>query len=89
MNPELHLKIVTYLSKLFPDRHISVEIDCHKHVMGERKLTIEFRLYIADMIYEEFESCIDLLAYIKQLGERSEMEVLPSTLKFSDFEKGI
>jgi hypothetical protein len=89
MNPELQYKIVAILAKLFPDRRVSVSVEFVKHrdVFEKRGICEEYGLYVADTICEEFESVVDLLAYVKQLTERSEITVWPETLNYSDFER--
>lgn len=89
MNPEMHLKILQILGSIYPKKHISIEVDANRSLdlYGNAKIRMEFRLYVADSMYEEFESVVDLMKFVTDLTKRSEVEVLPVTLKFSDFKR--
>ncbi len=91
MNPETQAKLVAILVKLFPGKFVSINIDCSKHkpLFKATQIEFEFTVYVEDRIYEEFDNALDVIAYIKSLSERSELNLSPETLKFSDFERGI
>lgn len=73
MSPEMQIKIVRWLKKMFPGKYISIDVEYNSYSYGNEEMV--FILHIQGVFHGQFSTFLALSDKLNELSRRSEIVV--------------